>query len=59
MFINVSLVAEDFDNYIYCCQIVVYRANKVLLGEWLDLLRDPIYVEDIARLHHDLKKQAK
>ena len=57
VFINVSLVAEDFDNY--GCQIVVYRAKMLLLGEWLDLPGDPIYTEDIVRLHHDVKKQAK
>ena len=56
--INVSLVAEDFDNYGF--QIVVYRAKMLLLGEWLDLPGDPIYVVDIVRLHHhDVKKQAK
>jgi hypothetical protein len=27
-------------------------------GEWLDLPEDPTYVEDIVRLHHDVKKQA-
>ena len=51
------MVAEDFDN---CgCQTVVYRAKMLLRGEWLDLPLDPINVEDIARLHHDVKKQAK
>ena len=29
----------------------------LLRGEWLDLPLDPIYVEDIARLHHDVKKK--
>ena len=49
------MVAEDFDNY--GCQIVVYRAKMLLRGEWLDFPLDPIYVEDIARLHHDVKKK--
>ena len=49
------MVAEDFDNY--GCQIVVHRAKMLLQGEWLDLPVDPIYVEDIARLHHDVKKK--
>ena len=49
------MVAEDFDNY--GCQIVVCRAKMLLRGEWLDLPGDPIYVEDIARLHHDVKKK--
>ena len=48
---------EEFDN---CgCQIVVYRSKMLPRGEWLDLPEDPIYVEDIVRLHHDVKKQAK
>ena len=50
-------MAEDFDNY--GCQKVVYRAKMLLRGEWLDLPGDPIYVEDIAGLVHDVKKQAK
>jgi hypothetical protein len=36
VFINVSLAAEDFDS-----QIVLYRANNLLPGEWLDLPGDP------------------
>ena len=51
------MVVEEFDN---CgCQIVVYRSKMLPRGEWLDLPEDPIYVEDIVRLHHDVKKQAK
>ena len=49
------MVAEDFDNY--GCQIVVCRAKILLRGEWIDSPEDPIYVEDIARLHHDVKKK--
>ena len=49
------MVAEDFDNY--GCQIVVCRAKTLLQGESLDLPGDPIYVEDIARLHYDVKKK--
>ena len=49
------MVPENFDNY--GCQIVVYRAKMLLRGEWLDLPGDPINVEDIARLHHDMKKK--
>jgi hypothetical protein len=50
-------VVDDFDNN--GCQIVVYRSKMLPRGEWLDLPEDPKYVEDIVRLHHDVKKQAK